>query len=239
MKSYRSLLNSYSNALCYRESTEWSNVWIDSANCEQKKRYMIIGDSTARMVRSSFAKQTSSPVDMIGTSSALDDDLFITLLDGYFEKCIYKYDAIFIQLGHHSRIGKDGDEYKESDFYKFEQDFSALLLFIKQFTDSIIVESIFESIEHNNSFMSNLKKSSKIMKTLYRMGVFKEKPDKRINSITNRKTKITQKVADKMGGVKFIDVNDYMKRQKYIHIDHIHFENKAKNVIAKYMSSYV
>lgn len=30
-----------------------------------------------------------------------------------------------------------------------------------------------------------------------------------------------------------------MKNQKYIHIDHIHFEDKAKNVIAQYMSNYV
>lgn len=176
---------------------------------------------------------------MIGTSSALDDELFVSLLDGYFEKCIYKYDAIFIQVGHHSRIGKDGGEYKESDFYKFEQDFTALLLFTKQFTENIIVESIFESFEFGNSFISKLKKSSHIVKFLYRMGILKEKLDRSINSITNRKSIITKKIVDRIGGVKYIDINDYMKNQKYIHIDHIHFEDKAKNVIAQYMSNYV
>lgn len=202
MTSYRSLLNSCNNTLCYREPIEWSNVWIDSANCRANKRYMIIGDSTARMVRSSFAKLIKSPVDMIGTSSALDDELFVSLLDGYFEKCIYKYDAIFIQVGHHSRIGKDGGEYKESDFYKFEQDFTALLLFTKQFTENIIVESIFESFEFGNSFISKLKKSSHIVKFLYRMGILKEKLDRSINSITNRKSIITKKIVDRMGGGK-------------------------------------
>ena len=52
---YKELLDIISNGLTEREDIEWSNVWIDSANVETSVRYLLIGDSTMRMVRSTFA----------------------------------------------------------------------------------------------------------------------------------------------------------------------------------------
>lgn len=44
-----------------------------------------------------------------------------------------------------------------------------------------------------------------------------------------------------MGGAEviFADVNSYMKNFSYYHIDHIHFENKAKIEIARFMKNYI
>lgn len=44
-----------------------------------------------------------------------------------------------------------------------------------------------------------------------------------------------------MGGtnIVFADVNSYMKNLNYYHIDHIHFEDKAKIEIARFMQKYI
>ena len=50
------------------------------------------------------------------------------------------------------------------------------------------------------------------------------------------------KVFGRSGGgaeVIFADVNSYMKNFSYYHIDHIHFENKAKIEIARFMKNYI
>lgn len=85
---YENLLDSIYNGLNGREEIEWSNVWIDSANEKTNVRYLLIGDSTMRMVRSTFARLTSCPVDLIGTSSKLNDKLFVDLIDTFFSGSI-------------------------------------------------------------------------------------------------------------------------------------------------------
>ena len=61
-----------------------------------------------------------------------------------------------------------------------------------------------------------------------------------INVVTNAKTETSKKIANSMtGGVIFADLNDYMKRKKFYHIDHIHFENKAKKQIVNFMLRYI
>ena len=48
-------------------------------------------------------------------------------------------------------------------------------------------------------------------------------------------------VLGRAGGAEviFADVNSYMKNFSYYHIDHIHFENKAKIEIARFMKNYI
>lgn len=96
MKQFRKFIENISNIYSYREGCEWSNFLFDRATDEKSKRYLIIGNSTARMVRSTFAKLMQAPVDMLGTSSAIDDELFVNQIDAFFNNSLYRYDAIFV-----------------------------------------------------------------------------------------------------------------------------------------------
>lgn len=238
---YENLLDSIYNGLNGREEIEWSNVWIDSANEKTNVRYLLIGDSTMRMVRSTFARLTSCSVDLIGTSSKLNDKLFVDLIDTFFSGSIYKYDAIFVQLGHHDRVGIDGKDYVEKDYAKFYSDFDCLIKFLQQFSNKIVVESIFESYCIKKTFVKKIVKHIPSIKLLYRLGVLKEKTDDNISFITNKKTDICRKIVATYGGanIVFADVNSYMKNLNYYHIDHIHFEDKAKIEIARFMQKYI
>ena len=104
---YGELLPTHTGELNEREEIEWSNFWIDEANKENKDRILIIGDSTARMIRSTLAKMSNRPVDLFATSSGLHDSLFVNQIDCFF-KSEYQYDTIIVQLGHHARTGSGG-----------------------------------------------------------------------------------------------------------------------------------
>lgn len=119
MKQYKEYISNPYDGLKGREKLEWCNFWWDKANEKTSKRYLLIGDSTMRMVRSTFAKVSKTPVDMIGTSSDVDDVLFVTQIDAFFSTNQYKYDAIFLQLGHHGRVSKDGGFYSNLDLMRY------------------------------------------------------------------------------------------------------------------------
>lgn len=131
MKTYRECIGNSYNSLKGRETVEWTNGWIDNANKNSGKRLLLIGDSTVRMVRHALANQTGYSVDMIGTSSSVEDELFVNFIDSFFHNTIYHYDAIFVQLGHHGRIAKDGGPYSNSDFNLFERCYDSLIKFLK------------------------------------------------------------------------------------------------------------
>lgn len=81
-----------------REEVEWSNFWRDRANEESNNRILLVGDSTARMVRSTLASLTGRPVDLLATSSGLHDSLFINQIDCFFSSMEYEYSHIFVQF---------------------------------------------------------------------------------------------------------------------------------------------
>lgn len=220
------------NSTDYRESIEWSNFWYDNANLKKRssKRYLLIGDSTVRMVRSTFAKITKCSVDMLGTSSALDDVLFVNQLEAFFSNIIYKYDAIFVQLGHHGRISHHGGDYQDVDFAKYKEDFLKLIDFLKQYSDTIIVETIFDSVISKPGLMNLLMK---------KLNIIKEVEDDKINKCTKRKNQILLSLnedQDLFDGVKILDINNLAKEKHFYRIDHIHFESKAKKYIAQEMA---
>ena len=74
-----------------------------------------------------------------------------------------------------------------------------------------------------------------IYQLLYKFNIKKEVYDQSINSITSRKNFIISKIADDVDYVMFLDINEFMNHKPYIHIDHIHFEENAKKVIARQM----
>ncbi len=133
-----------------REDIEWSNFWYDRANEHPDHRILLMGDSTARLVRSTLAKMTGRPVDLFATSSALHDSLFINQVDCFFKSSEYQYDIVFVQFGHHAERGFDGGFYKDEDWKIFKEEFRDLLVFLSKRIPKIVVESIFYTVIPKN-----------------------------------------------------------------------------------------
>lgn len=234
MKTYREYLGEVLNSTSFREHIEWTNTWIDSAeqitppnDVEAKNkqvRILIIGDSTARMVRSTLAKITKCPVDMIGTSSNIYDELFVNLVDSFFNNSVYYYDAIYVQLGHHGRMGIDGGNFSNEDLCRYKENMKSLLSFLQQFSKCIIVETIFDAVVP----------VSRLHKYLIRLHMKQERLDAKINAITQAKNRVLFSLCEN-SPYRILDINDFMNHQHYLHIDHIHFEQRAKKVIAMRM----
>lgn len=193
------------------------------------------------MVRSTFAKFVQYPVDMIGCSSGLDDEIFVNTIDSFFNNTQYKYDVIFVQMGHHGRINKSGNHYSEEDYHKFAQDYKALLNFLFQHTNKIIVESIFDAIiPCKYPKIKNMLIILNIHRLFYKLGIIKEQPDNEINKVTHRKNQIIKDlIASSFNSqnINYYDINMIMKNSYYVHVDHIHFEEKAKYYIAAQMAT--
>lgn len=225
MRDYFSFVSDIRSKYNEREDIEWSNFWIDKANQNINDRILLIGDSTARMVRSTLAHTTGKPVDLLASSSGLHDSLFASQIKCFFMESLYKYDTIFVQLGHHAEIGVGGGTYKELDWELFEKDFRGLCLFLKQYTNNIIIESIFYTVIPN-----------KKCHLLNKVFGIPEKYDTQTNEIKDKKTEIEFRVAEELG-LSTLDINRYMlvEGKKYRHGDHIHFEESAKPFICKKM----
>ncbi len=185
MKNYREYITSTSNILSYREPIEWSNFWIDKANENVDKRILLIGDSNARNIRRPLQEAAKCPVDLLASSGPLDDVFFINQVDAFFNATIYRYDVIFVQVGHHGIRSRSGNLYSsEEDYNKFEKDFIGLISFLKQFSDKIIVESNFDNVEP----------VSKVIKIAQHLNLTKETPYKPFNDIKHKKNIIMHSV---------------------------------------------
>lgn len=223
-----------------REDIEWSNFWYDYANTNHSKtRILLVGDSTARMIRSSLAKVTNCPVDLFASSSSIDDILFINQIDAFFNQQTYKYDVIFVQIGHHGRINRKGGAYEERDYSKFQEDYTSLIEYLLTFSQVIITESIFDSINTHKGYYNITRIISKYApRTLKCLWKKHEKPNNSINNITQRKNSIIQTISESLDNVFYLDINKYIKQTHFIHVDHIHFEDDAKSAIAQEMKKF-
>lgn len=224
MKTYREHLKRVYNNTHDREPIEWGNTWIDKAPDTSTKRILLVGESTSRMVRSTLARLSGYAVDMIGTSSRLDDELFVNQIDSYFNNFTYRYDAIVIQIGHHGREPRREHNDIEQDYREYREAFDALVTYLESRCPNITVETIFDSIIPNKKWQ----------KFFIHRGWIKEKKDNVINSVTTRRNLIMQEVAQEHK-LKFLDINPIVDRTNYIHTDHTHFEDKAKEYIAAEM----
>ncbi len=218
-----------------RERLEWSNFWYDDTNKEKEHRILLVGDSTARMVRSRFAEKTGYPVDLLGTSSGLHDILLAKQMDIFFASNCYQYDAIFVQLGHHSRIGESGEPYTAEDYRRFETDYTVLIDYLSQFSKRIILLSIFYSVIPYR-YRSKLRVFKYFERELRRKRA--EEYDESVNAVKKGKNEIIGAIAQKKG-LPYFDVNAYMmnlakdRKTVCLHTDHVHFEEKAKDVIVE------
>lgn len=241
MNTYSHYVKSIYDGLEGRESIEWANFWYSSSNCPPRDRILMIGDSTARMVRSSFERLIGIPVDMIGTSCGLHDVLFANQIDAFFASTLYHYSVIFVQLGHHSIRGEKGDKYNEEDYKRFGEDLEALVEYLQQYSKKIILLTSFLNVMPLPSHFNSRLKSLPIL--LYRK-VFGEKIDYSWSDVVVKKNQITKEIAN-LHHLSFIDIDYIMRSQcsgifpKYIHIDHIHYEPRAKSAIVKEYAKFL
>ena len=228
-KLFKDYINTSYNLYSYREDIEWANFWIDKANQKVTKRILLIGDSTARMIRSTLSKFLNVPVDLFASSSALDDVLFVNQIDDFFCTNTYNYDLIFVQIGHHSRMAKDGSVYTDEDYDTFMHSYESLLLFLKQYSDMVIAEPVFLSYLPLPPFY----------KLLYLLHVpYKENKDDKVNYIKERKNMLIKQAAQKQNVILF-DIVSFAENSNLYHSDHIHYHKRSVKLIAKEMAKYI
>ena len=97
------------NDLLVREDTEWVNYWYDKAKEDDPDRLLMIGDSTARMIRSTFSSVYGHPVDLFGTSAGFQNPMFWKQLESFWD--VYTYKAAYVQIGIHAKFGENGGGY--------------------------------------------------------------------------------------------------------------------------------
>lgn len=204
-------------------------------------RILLIGDSTARMVRSSFEWVAKRPVDMIGTSCGLNDVLFLKQMEALFISEQFHYDCIFVQLGHHSIKNERGENYSEDDFRQFRKDYVALLDYLQQYCNNIVLLTNFLNVSPLPKWASNKLKLLPIL--LYRK-IKGEKIDWLWSATVQKKNEIILEIA-KEHGYKYCDIDLLMRKDcqgsfpKYIHVDHIHYEPRAKVPIVQEYMKYI
>lgn len=104
------------------------------------------------------------------------------------------------------------------------------------------MESIFESVIPPSALKHILAKYG-LMRGFVKYLFGKETKDDIINGVTNRKNEVLYDISINWK-LKWLDINKHTNSMKFSHIDHIHFEKRAKEFIANKMlnslkSSYV
>lgn len=219
----------------YREKIEWANYWWDNAYEERKDRILLIGDSTSRAFRSTLAQYLKRPVDFMGSSSTVTDELFIKELETFLSVKEYSYDAVHVQLGSHGIVAEGGQKLPQDYYDYYAASYEDMVCFLKEKCEKIVLATATQVI-------ISKKIKSPILKRLYAHFHTKksEHIDEQFEAGIQIRNKIVCDIAKKHG----LEVNDlyrYMNQEgsKFRHIDHIHYEKKAKMFIAKRVADYL
>ena len=215
------------DSLKAREAVEWLNFWYDDADKESQRRVLFLGDSTLREIRSTAKARLGCPVDFFGSSFALRDIMFWKQLDAFFDSPYAHYDMIVVQTGNHSRISADGGEWRPSDHEEYRTMFRQLLQRLRTYSDKLLVLPAFLIVKPP-------KRLGRVRRVLRLPEVFDDKE----NAIIKRRNEIMHEVADE-AGIPFFDLTEIMLRSKYVHKDHIHYENAAKAYITDLILPYI
>jgi len=227
------------NNINYRERIEWLNFWYSDANqINTGEKILFVGDSTARMVRRALEEYVHVPVDMIGTSCGLHDIMLVKQLEAFFYTQSYRYSTIFVQLGQHANTGIYNEkEFGKLDFDDYYSDYSALIHYLQQFCQNIIIVSVFYRTKNSFPIIYQFLRHLKFR-------IIKETLDKDFNRIIEGKNEIARRIAYE-NSLNFCDINAYMLEKmrhfptRYYHTDGIHFEGPAKIIIAMEYQKYV
>lgn len=221
----------------YRETIEWGNYWWDKANEKRDDRILLIGDSTSREYRSTLAEYTGRPVDFIGSSSAVTDELFLKELELFFSVKEYQYSVIHMQIGVHG-IVPEGEKIVLNDYpdyYKYyEESYREVVLFLKEHCKRLILATVTPVILVNESMNPILRKLYVHLHTRQM-----EKIDQRFEKGIVKRNAIVHKIGNELQ-IPVNDLYNYMNTEGYAlrHVDHVHYENKSKLFIARRVAAY-
>ena len=229
MKRLKEYFNKLIDSDTQRENVEWSNIWIDRVADKKNKRYLLLGDSVLRMVRGRIAEKIDCPIDFIGSSSAVNDVLFVGLVDYFFNVIKYQYAGVVIQVNHHGTVGLSGGAYNEFDYKLYHDNLVKLVCFVKQYTDNIVLVNVldFYEIKHYKKWLPK-----RLQDAMYRWKVWKEKKDVFRTDICHCRNIEIEKVAQE-NNVKFLNLNGIIAQHNVIRVDRIHPEQKAVPIMTE------
>ena len=228
------------NKIKYREKVEWVNYWYSNSLYNEnhlQKRILMIGDSLSRQYRTNLEEITGIPVDFIGVSSLVFDELFLKSIENFFELNPRKYLLINIQIGVHGIVELTAKEEKK-EFYKlYKEQYKKIIDFLRDKTGKIVLSNSTEVIKAPSKDNTN-----KYIFTLWKHFHFKrsEVVDQLYEKELNVRNKIVKDLAIECN-VELNDLNEVMKseRKKFKHIDSIHYEKKSKKYFAKKLSEFL
>lgn len=219
-----------------REDIEWLNFWWARANKNSIRRYLLIGDSISRRYRDALEKELDMPVDYLGTSSLLLDELFLKEIEGFFNwGGVDLYSAIQVQIGYHG-INEIGIETDKKFYALYKEQYSNLIKYLLKKTKKLVLASTTPVIHNYHSFSNRYLKY--IIGNLHPL--FMEHVNEHVDRELIVRNQIVQDLAQDFD-LTFNDLYLYMKNEgkKYRHVDDVHYEHKSDVFIAKKVAYYM
>lgn len=214
------------NTLEGKESTEWCNFWYDGACTQASRRILLVGDSVARQVRRRLSEDAGCPADLFGTSAALRDRMFWDQWECFFKNGLYRYDAIFLWVGNHSRRSEDGKSmFSAHDYRRFEEDFECLARQCMERSPKVIVLTTLHLFKPRK-----YSAAAEIVRRKLRIRP-KEVPDTQENIVVEGKNRIMKAVAERLG-LPFCDIDAELMASRYWHKDHIHYIRESDGFVS-------
>lgn len=218
-----------------REETEWLNFWWAKANKDYTERYLLIGDSVSRKYRGDLERVLGMPVDYLGTSSLIFDELFIQEIEGFFNwGGINLYRAIQVQIGIHG-IHEINTELNDDFYAVYEEQYRNLIEYLLEKTSRLVLASATPIINRYWNFSNQY--LAFIFGNLHPLCIehINEQEDK---ELIVRNT-IVRNLAQEYGLI-FNDLYSYMKNKgkKFRHIDDVHYGSRGNFFMARKVAEY-
>lgn len=221
-----------------REKIEWANYWMDKDHDKldtKNKRILLVGDSTSREIRSTLTRVAKMPVDFIGSSSHVLDELLLRQIEFFFEFNDFHYEMIHIQFGCHGIESLPEGTDLESFYNEYRQQYLEVLKFLKKHCKILVAASATQIVKYpyqmNNVFC-------RIYNKIHIAAMEKADPVYEAD-IVMRNTIVNSICSDL--SIPFNDLYMFMlETGKHMrHIDHVHYEKKAKKLIANRVLSFI
>lgn len=201
-----------------RENIEWTNLWISDANTD-KKRLMLIGDSTTRQIRGSVEILLNNiySVDLFASSFAIYDEMLNNNIEMIFKSNDYKYDFIVLHYGGHhgfSRMCSCSEEY----YVEYYKNYAKLVKFLLEKTKKVVLMTGTSEVMENNTGMIDTTLEDEII--------------------------VRNKIVVDIGQRYNCDVFDLYKLMKeklnsFIYVDRQHFTREADICISYYLLNFI
>lgn len=196
-----------------REQIEWVNYWWEDANDNSKERWLLLGDSVIRQIRSTLNRMVGDKIaiDCFCTSTYLDDELLMKEIKDFISVQDYHYSKILINVGFHHGLDRNVAENSEDEriFRKAYEDIVELCLIQ---CDNIVMIS--GTLEAKTEDFDSL--------------------DDKINKEIEARNRVVSEIC-KINDFIYIDLFHYFKKKhfKYKHRDNVHFFRNADTIMSR------